>query len=277
MIDTWEARQSAPMTSLPIANNQAQERRPLPLAARCLLALVLVGVATLLAFPLSQLVSAANLALIYVLPVVIVATAFGWGPSLVAVLVSILSFDFFFTRPYFTLRMTEPSEMWAASLLLVTATIVSAVAGEARRRALESRRAADQAGALHALAHEVIRGRPRPEIERAAATALSRIFAAPAAVFVKRDSDPLRAEAAGGANISSADSLAATSAMESHLHLRGDTYPNDQSGFDLWPVQSSTGCLYVLGVDFIHATDDRPADPERFIEMVAAYLTVRPA
>ena len=278
MVDTWEARQSAPITSSPPARTSAQIRRPLPPVARYALALALVAPTTFLAFLVSQLVSAANLGLIFVLPVVIAATAFGWGPSLAVIIASILSFDFFFTRPYFTLRMTEPSDIWAAALLLVTATIVSGVAGESRRRALEARRMADQAEALHALAHEVAQARPQIEIERAAAAALSRIFAAPAAVFVQRGNDPLRAEAvAGGADISAADSAAATNALENRLYLRGDTYPNDDSEFDFWPVSSPNASKYVLGVDFKRSSDARPADPERFIEMVGAYLTIRPS
>ena len=54
----------------------------LPLIAQYGLALVFVALATGLAFLVQHLISAPNVTLIYVLPVIISATLFGWGPSL---------------------------------------------------------------------------------------------------------------------------------------------------------------------------------------------------
>ena len=71
---------------------------------------------------------------IFVLPVVIAATALGWGPSLLAVSTSVLAFDFFFTEPFYSFRIASPSDVWAAALLLVIAAIVSTIAAESRRR-----------------------------------------------------------------------------------------------------------------------------------------------
>ena len=72
--------------------------------------------------------------------------------------------------------MTKPSEIWAAVLLFVIASIVTSVAAQSRRRAMEAREAAERAQALQALAHTVIEGRSQSQILQAAATALHRIF-----------------------------------------------------------------------------------------------------
>ena len=40
-----------------------------------------------------------------------------------------IAFDFIFTEPYYSLTMTNPSEIWAAVLLFVIASIVTSVAG----------------------------------------------------------------------------------------------------------------------------------------------------
>jgi K+-sensing histidine kinase KdpD len=216
-------------------------------------------------------VAAPTLTLIFVIPVVIAATS-GWGPSVAAVVASVLSFDFFFTQPYFTLQMTEPSEIGAAVLLLATSAIVSTVAAQSRRRALEARRAADQAQALQALAHTVIENRSQKEIIKAAATALSRIFAAPTVIFSGTEGR-LRAEAtAGDAAVSEVEAKAAEDALKAQTHFRGETYPNDDSKFDFWPVITPTAHQYVLGVDFTNSVFERPPAPERFIEIVGAYV-----
>lgn len=266
MVDTAEGA-----ATLHPLNAGTDGARPLPILVQYGAALLLVAVATVLAFVATQVVAAPSLTLIFVIPVVIAATSLGWGPSVAAIIASILAFDFFFTQPYFTFRMTEPSEIWAAGLLLVTAAIVSTVAGQSRRRASESRRAAEQAQALQALAHSVIEDRPQQEIVQAAATALSRIFAAPAVIYSETKGG-IRVEAtAGNAAVSDAEAKAVTSTLETRLHLRGETYPNDQSNFDFWPVATPTG-RYVLGVDFKNSASERPSDPERFIDIVGAYV-----
>ncbi|WP_414476145.1 DUF4118 domain-containing protein [Microvirga sp. M2] len=244
----------------------------LPALVQYGVALLLVAAATLIAFAADHVVAAPSLPLIFVIPVVIAATRLGWGPSVAAVVASVLSFDFFFTQPYFTLRMTEPSEIWAAMLLLVTCTIVSAVAGQSRRRALEARRAADQAQALQALAHVIIGNRSQKEVIEAAAIALSRIFAAPAVIFSETEGH-LRAEAtAGGAVVSEVETKAAENALKARSHFRGETYPNDDSRLDFWPCITPTAHRYVLGVDFTNSVFERPPDPERFIDIVGAYV-----
>src|SRR5262245_13986268 len=94
----------------PFALAHIRDPRPappsLPLIAQYGLALVLVALATGLAFLVQHLISAPNVTLIYVLPVIISATLFGWGPSLLTVAVGVVAFDFFFTEPYYSFTMT---------------------------------------------------------------------------------------------------------------------------------------------------------------------------
>jgi K+-sensing histidine kinase KdpD len=78
---------------------------PLPLIVQYGLAFVFVALATGLAFLVQPLISAPNVTLIYVLPVIVSATLFGWGPSLLAVAVGVVAFDFFFSpNPIIRLR-----------------------------------------------------------------------------------------------------------------------------------------------------------------------------
>lgn len=267
-----KAEQDLPWTQAgsPVPSTNTALR--LPRAVQYAIALALVAAAVFLAFVASSVVPAAGLTLIFVLPVVISGTAFGLGPSLTATVASVLAFDFFFTEPYLTLRMTDPADIWAAGLLLVTAAIVSTVSWQVRQYALDARRAAAQAEELRLLAHVVLQGASQPQIVDAAAAALCRIFAGPAAVYGQADG-LLRVEAtAGDAKLSDAEKEAARSALESGVHLRGETYPHDRSRFDMWPVTSAPERDYVLAVDFSRAVYDRPADVDRLVEIVAAYL-----
>ncbi|MGZ6004499.1 MAG: DUF4118 domain-containing protein, partial [Caulobacteraceae bacterium] len=134
-----------------------------PLALQYGISLLLVALATGAAFSVNQRLAAPNLTLVFVLPVMAAATFFGWGPALIAVAASVLAFDFFFTAPYYSLRIASPSDLWATALLLVIAAIVSTLAAESRRRTREALRAAEQAQALQSVAHLVIGARPQAE------------------------------------------------------------------------------------------------------------------
>lgn len=261
----------------PFAIARIRDPRPstppsLPLIVQYSLALAFVALATGLAFLVQHLISAPNVTLIYVLPVIIAATLFGWGPSLLAVVVEVVAFDFFFTEPYYSLTITSPSDIWAAALLFVIASIVTSVAAQSRQRAMEAREAAERAQALQALAHTIIEGRPQSEILRAAATALHRIFRAPAAILMQRDDHVDVVATAGSAHITEVDRDAARDALSSHENTRGDTYPYIGAYFDFWPVSTPAGCSCVLGIDFAHAARERPDLPEQIIEVVAAYV-----
>src|SRR6185312_16306012 len=112
--------------------------------------------ATLAAVLVDEVQAVPNLSLVFVLPVVIAAVSFGWGPALAAAVAGVLAFNFFLIPPRYTLRVADPSNLWALILLLIVAAIVSAVAAQSRRRAMEALNAAGQATALQALAQGLV-------------------------------------------------------------------------------------------------------------------------
>lgn len=232
----------------------------------------LVGVAAVAAFIVENIVPTSNLALVFVLPVLVAAVSFGWGPALAAALAAVATFDFFFVEPRFSLRVTSPSDMWAMGLLLVVAAIASTVAAQSRRRAIESRLAADRAEALHSLARLVVEAAPASAVAEAAAAALSRIFQARAAVLLE-SGDVLRSVAlAGGATLSATDNEAARWTLSNQLPTRAETFPFDTAEYDFWPFRRGDGPGIVLGVGLTKERDGQPADTTRHIELVGAYL-----
>lgn len=261
-----------PFAPADFADAWTEALRRTPPLARYAAALVLVGIAVAIGLVVHRLVSPGSLTLLFVLPVVVAATAFGWGPSLAAVAASVLAFDFFFTQPLYQFAIASPADIWAAAMLLVIATLVSAVAAEARRRAIRAQRAARQASALYGLAHLVIEGRPRREVVQAAAIALGQIFGAAVSIFAEGEASVELLAASPGADVSAADEEAVTGAIALRLPSRGGAYPFEQSHFDFWPLHTASAGTFVIGVDFSKSADGRPAEPQRFIETVGAYL-----
>jgi K+-sensing histidine kinase KdpD len=241
------------------------------------LSLVLVAAASLVAFVVDHIVSAPNLSLIFVLPVIVAALSFGWGPALISAMLSVAADDFFFIEPRFTFRVASPSDVWALALLLVVAAIASTVGAQSRGRALANRRGAEQAEALHSLAHAVIEAQPSSALLKIAAAALSRIFDAPALVLAEKAGKLWPAATGGGAQPSAADLEAAHWSLANDKPTRGETYPFDQAAFDFWPVQTPASHRLVLGVRLEGVSAGRPRNPDRQIELVAAYLSAATA
>lgn len=244
----------------------------LPAPLRYGLSGLLVALATLTAFLARDAIYVQNIALIFVLPVVTAASFLGLGPALVAVGTGVLAFDYLFTEPYYSLAIAKPAEIWATALLLIIAVIVASVAAESRRRALQATEMAERAAALQTVAHAVIHTRGRDEVLKVAAAALHRLFGAPALIFVQRDGALDVAAAAGGASGTDKDRAAAEGVLSSQISTRGETYPYDETYFDLWPIAESTGNGCVLGVDFAHAKRERPSWTNRSVEGIAGYV-----
>ena len=243
-------------------------------AAAYSLSLLMVAAATLAAVLVNQVQAVPNLSLVFVLPVVIAAVSFGWGPSLAAAVAGALAYNFFLIAPLYTLRVADPANIWALFLLLVTAAIVSAVAAQSRRRALEAWSAADQATALQALARSLVGANGGGGAAKASAEALARLFQAPAVVFLQGETDLAVAAQAGGGELSAADREAAGWALAARMPTRGGAYPVEGSSYDFWPVVTPQRQQAVIGVSISLGEAGRPDNPERLVEIVSGYLAV---
>ncbi|MEC5185161.1 two-component system sensor histidine kinase KdpD [Cryobacterium sp. MP_3.1] len=94
----------------------------------------------------------------YQLLVVVVALVGGLWPALFAALLSGLTLDYFLVQPLYTVTVAEPLHLFALSLYLVNALLVSYVVDQAARRTRAARRAAAESELLATVAGSVLRG-----------------------------------------------------------------------------------------------------------------------
>ncbi|MGO4783748.1 ATP-binding protein [Cryobacterium sp. W22_MBD10_FK3] len=94
----------------------------------------------------------------YQLLVVVVALVGGVWPALFAALLSGLTLDYFLVQPLYTITVAEPLHLFALSLYLVNAMLVSYVVDQAARRTRTARRAAAESELLATVAGSVLRG-----------------------------------------------------------------------------------------------------------------------
>lgn len=255
------------------ADRSREHPQAWPGAAGYALSLVFVALAGLLSVIYEHLVARPDVTLVFVLAVVVSAAAFGWGPALAAAIGGLLTFDYFFTRPYHSLRIDSPSDLSAAGLLLVIAAVVSSVAAEARRQSRATQQAEGQQEALESISSKVLQSAPEWEVMQTAAEALTCAFGAPAVILQRRGESLAPVASSIRVQLTSAEREAALAALEDGLVVHGGVYPFELSEFDFWPVAARGGLAWVLGVGFGRAQVQRPAAGDRFIRLLRGYLS----
>jgi two-component system sensor histidine kinase KdpD len=94
----------------------------------------LVGAATLLFLPGRDLLGKGHWALLYLLVISVVASVAGSRPSLVAAVVSFLTWDVFFLPPYNTFRVDDPKDWISLGVFLVVGVLIGLTSGRLRER-----------------------------------------------------------------------------------------------------------------------------------------------
>lgn len=108
--------------------------------------------------PLRGHLNNANVALVFVLVVVVAAAAGGRWAGVVAAAVSTLSFDFFFTRPYLSLKIDRLADVETTLLLLVVGLVVGELVVWLHRGRRELHRGRDEIARLRRVAELVAKG-----------------------------------------------------------------------------------------------------------------------
>lgn len=103
-----------------------------------LIALAAITLTTAILLPFRQFLNSTEVALTLLLVVLFSSTLFGSRAGLAAALAGIVSFNFFFLPPFYTLSITGPENWVAFFAFIITAVIAGQLSGYARRRAEES-------------------------------------------------------------------------------------------------------------------------------------------
>jgi two-component system, OmpR family, sensor histidine kinase KdpD len=95
---------------------------------------------------------------LYLLVVIVTSLVGGAYPALASAVAGTLLLNFFFTRPYYTLRMSDPTNIAALAVFIVAAVLVSHTVDLAARRSTQAARAAAEAETLSTFAGSLLRG-----------------------------------------------------------------------------------------------------------------------
>jgi two-component system sensor histidine kinase KdpD len=137
----------------------------------------IVALCTLLALAIDRLgVGEVNAIMVYLLGVLWVALAGGRGPSALAAVLSVLSFNFFFVEPRTTFAVTDVRYLITFGAMLVVGLVVSNLTLRFQQQATAARQRERRTAALYALSREFASTRGMANLLRAAVEHLHAVF-----------------------------------------------------------------------------------------------------
>ncbi|MFC0269561.1 sensor histidine kinase [Kushneria aurantia] len=152
-----------------------------------------VGLATLVAQFLASQVELANLSLVFLAAVLFCALRAGTRSAMLAVLLSTLSFNFFFTAPRFTLVMIEQNQLLTVAIFCLVGLAAGQLAGRARRQLKLLRQSRHQIQELLAISRALASAAGRDQVRSIAVTALADHLHLPC-VFVESETPTATAQ-----------------------------------------------------------------------------------
>lgn len=111
-----------------------------------------VAFTTLFASPWRPTLESANIVMLYLLVVVVVAYLFGRWPATVAAVCGVAAFDFFFVPPHFSFAVSDVQYLLTFAVMLATGLAIAHLTARLRQQAWQARQRERQSTELYQLA-----------------------------------------------------------------------------------------------------------------------------
>jgi two-component system sensor histidine kinase KdpD len=235
---------------------------PTPNIPAAPLAFVAAGTSAALATAISWTAFGPNqlpdVVMVYLLGIVLVALRFGYGPSLLAAVLSVLFFDFFFIPPLYTFAVRDLSHIVTFGVMFLVAVVISGLTQRVRAQAEAAAQREQRTASLYALSRELAATKQVEDIAQIAARHLFDALGMEAALLVPTaDRSSVVAVHVGRHALAIDDKEQAVAEwVWDHERAAGfstDTLPSARATY--LPLLASRGKVAVLGV--------RTEDPKR--------------
>jgi two-component system sensor histidine kinase KdpD len=210
----------------------------------------------------------ADVVMFYLLGVVIVAMRFGYLASLIASVLSVASFDFFFVPPYLSFAVSDKRYVTTFAIMLFVAFVIANLMDRIRRDARRVRRREVRTASLYAMSRELAVASSSADIARVARQHLHHVFESEVTVLLADGAGGLRSSEPPGALEEPDHSNGRLTRLALELIVAGSGaghHPascHAATGEELVALRASSGAFGVLVVvppqpDFFESADHR--------------------
>ena len=182
-----------PEVSPGAANAKAGERR-----ARYLWTMLACIVTTAVAALLQRYFDLANIVMVFLLTVVLVGVRWGRGPAVLAAIVNVIAFDFFFVPPRFSFAVSDAQYLLTFAVMLVVGLITGQLTAGVRFQARVAGHREERARTLYEFSRDLSGQLTRGQVIEIAEAFMSRTFRASVSVLVPDEGDRLTSPTARG-------------------------------------------------------------------------------
>jgi two-component system sensor histidine kinase KdpD len=126
--------------------------------------IAILAAATAFALPFRDHVNTIDVAMLYLLAVVVVATFYRRGPAILASVLAILAFDFVFVPPYYTFGVHDTDYLFTFGVMFVVALLMSGLTTRIREQAREAAERERRTAALYELDQAMTAAATRAEV-----------------------------------------------------------------------------------------------------------------
>ncbi|MBZ0158228.1 MAG: sensor histidine kinase KdpD [Alphaproteobacteria bacterium] len=138
-----------------------------------------------------------DVAMVYLLGIVIVASRTGKWPSFLATILSVALFDFFFIPPFYTFSVHDIRYALTFIVMLIVGFVISRLTLRIREQANAARHRERRTAALYSLSRELVQERWIPQLSAAAIKHLSELFSSKIVILVPDDKGSLTVPVTG--------------------------------------------------------------------------------
>jgi two-component system, OmpR family, sensor histidine kinase KdpD len=219
-------------------------------------AVAMVAIATALSWLMFPLFELANLVMVYLLGIVMVAVRHGRGPSLIASALSVAAFDFCFVPPYLTFAVSDVRYVVTFLVILIVGVVISGMTIRIRTQGEAARDREQRTAALYAMSRELASTRGVDALVDIVRRHIGEVFRTPAIVLLPGGDGRLSVRGEPTTPVDTNEAGVARWVFENRQPAgRGTaTLPGASSLYV--PLLSPRGCIGVLGV--------RPVDTHAF-------------
>ena len=147
---------------------------------------------TAIATPLLRVFDLANIVMLFLLAVTLVAVKFGRRAALAAALLNVLAFDFFFVPPRFTFAVTDAQYLLTFAVMMAVGLVVGQLTASLRYQARVARFREDRARSLFEMARELGKALTQEQVAEIGDRAIESAFRAKACVLLADEHDRLQ-------------------------------------------------------------------------------------
>jgi two-component system sensor histidine kinase KdpD len=174
---------------------RAKESDETPLSEQVpgyLYAAALCVAVTALATPLLPYFELANIVMLYLLAIMIIAVRFGRGPAVSASVLGVLCFDFFFVPPRFTLAVADVQYLLTFAVMLTVGLVIGHLTAGLRYQVRVARHREERSRSLSDLARSLLSALVAEQVAEISDKYLKESFQAEAAILLPDASDKLQ-------------------------------------------------------------------------------------